>query len=88
MYLLYADDGAFMFETEVEMVRGAELIAEHFKVFGLKMHYGKDGGKSKTKAMYFPPNLQPQNYMSEEEAQNKQFPVQDGYVTMKKRLST
>jgi hypothetical protein len=30
------------------MVRGADLrIAEHFKVFGLKMlHYGKDGGKS------------------------------------------
>jgi hypothetical protein len=49
------------------MVQGADLIAEHFKVFGLKMHYGKDGGKSKTEAMYFPPSLQPQNYMSEEE---------------------
>jgi hypothetical protein len=86
MYLLYVNDGAFMFETEEEMVRGAKLIAEHFKVFGLKMHYGKDCGKSKTKAMYFPPNLQLQNYMSEEEAQNKRFPVQDRYVTMTKCL--
>jgi hypothetical protein len=86
MYLLYVDDGAFMFETEEEMVRGAELIAEHFKVFGLKMHYGKDGGKSKTEAMYFLPNLQPQNYMSEEEAERKRFPVLDGYVTMTKRF--
>jgi hypothetical protein len=65
-------------------VRGADLNAEHFKGFGLKMHYGKDNGKSKTKAMYFPPNLQPQNYMSEEEAQSQRFPVQDGYVMMTK----
>jgi hypothetical protein len=87
MYLLYVDNSAFMFETEEEMVRGAELMAEHFKVFGLKMHDGKDGGKSKTKVMYFLPNLQLQNYMSEEEAENKPFPVQDGYVRMTKRLS-
>jgi hypothetical protein len=71
-----------MFETEQEMVKGADLIAEHFKV-----HYGKDGGKSKTKAMYFPANLQPQNYMTEEEIHSsKRFPVQDGYVTMTKRF--
>jgi hypothetical protein len=86
IYLLYVDDGVFMFETEQEMVKGADLIAEHFKVFGLKMHYGKDGGKSKTEAMYFPGNLQPQNYMTEEEIQSKRFPVQDGYVTMTKRF--
>jgi hypothetical protein len=69
------------------MVRGANLIAEYLKVFGLKMHYGKAGGKSKTEVTYFPPNLQPQNYMSEEEVcQSKQFPSQVGYVTMTKQF--
>jgi hypothetical protein len=86
IYLLYVDDDVFMFETEEEMVRGADLIAEHFKVFGLKMHYGKDGGKSKTEAMYFPPNLRPQNYKSEAEVQAKRLPVQDGYVMMTKHF--
>jgi hypothetical protein len=47
------------------------------------MHYGKDDSKSKTKGMYFPANLQPHTYMTEEEIQSKQFPVQDGwYIPM------
>jgi hypothetical protein len=82
MYLLYVDDGTFMFETEEEMVRGADLIAEQFRVFGLKMHSGKDGGKSKTKAIYFPPsNLQPKTT-----CQKKKFRSSDSRYKMDKSL--
>jgi hypothetical protein len=35
---VYMEDSVFMFEKEHEMVRGADLIAEHFKMLRLKMH--------------------------------------------------
>jgi hypothetical protein len=83
-YLLYVDDGAFLFETLQDLTRGANLIHEHFKSFGLKMHIGRDGGKSKTEAMYFPPSLQEGEYQAVDLSQR--IPVQDGYITMTKQF--
>ena len=59
---LYADDGAFIYASRDEMVRGTSLLHMHFKRFGMLMHTGtrdtatRKGSKSKTEAMYFPSN--------------------------------
>ena len=45
------------------MIRGAELIHDHFVELGLKMHIGRNRGKSKTEAMYCPQTLQPDKYL-------------------------
>jgi hypothetical protein len=52
---LYVDDGSFMFETKEDMKKGATVLYHHMKRFGLLMHIGKDGGKSKTEALYIAP---------------------------------
>jgi hypothetical protein len=40
---------------KADLVKGAKMIYELFKLFGLKMHIGRDGaGKSKTEERYFP----------------------------------
>ena len=57
---LYADDGAFIYASRDEMIRGTSLLHTHFKRFGMLMHTGTietatcKGSKSKTEAMYFP----------------------------------
>jgi hypothetical protein len=50
-YQLYVDDGGFLFTNKADMIRGVELIHDHFAEFGLKMYTGRDRGKSKTEAM-------------------------------------
>lgn len=55
---LYADDGAFLFESRSDLHQGMELIFRSFKRFGLICHVGRGGAKSKTEAMYFPPPQQ------------------------------
>ena len=35
---LYVDDGAFPFGTREDLKNGMELIYQHFRQFGLKMH--------------------------------------------------
>jgi exonuclease III len=55
--LLYVDDGAFFFTTKEALQGGSEIIKEHFETFGLKMHFGQNGGESKTEAMFFPASL-------------------------------
>jgi hypothetical protein len=55
--LLCVDNGAFFFTTKDALQSGTEIIKEHFETFGLKMHFGQNGSKSKTKAMFFPANL-------------------------------
>ena len=52
---LYADDGAFLLRTRAELIHATRLLFSHLKRFGLTMHVGRDGKKSKTEAMYFPP---------------------------------
>ena len=52
---LYADDEAKLFATRAELLAGMQLTYTVFKKFGLTCHVGHKNGKSKTKAMYFPP---------------------------------
>jgi exonuclease III len=53
-YSLFADDAAFNFESREDMVIGMEYLYKHLKSFGVDMHVGRGGEKSKTVAMYFP----------------------------------
>jgi hypothetical protein len=55
--LLCVHNLAFFFTTKDALQGGTEIIKEHFETFGLKMHFGQNGSKSKTKAMFFPANL-------------------------------
>ena len=57
-YLLFIDDGAFIFNNKEQLIKGSELIYDHFKKFGLKMHIGENNIISKSEVMYFPPDLQ------------------------------
>ena len=52
---LYADDGASLHESREALERECRLAFEVFRRFGLTCHVGRDGSKSKTEAMYFPP---------------------------------
>ena len=79
-YLLYVDDGAFLFTTKDDMKKGADLIHDLFASLGLKMHIGQNGGSSKTEAMYFPPSLQPDQYKVLD--MQEKLEVKDGYVTV------
>ena len=52
---LYADDAAFLFASRKSLCECAVIIDRHFTGFGLQVHKGKPGKKSKTECMYFPP---------------------------------
>ena len=54
LQLLYIDDGAFVFNNRADLERGAEVVNEHFKKFGMEMHVGRDEKKAKTEFMYVP----------------------------------
>ena len=77
--LLYVDDGAFIFTNKTDMIKAAEIIYKHFARFGLIMHIGRDGKKSKTEAMYFPPKLLTAKETPEVTTKDT-FKVMDGYV--------
>eukprot|EP00978_Attheya_sp_CCMP212_P015928 scaffold41313_cov53-Attheya_sp.AAC.1 len=49
--LLYVDDGAFIFTNRPDMEKAASIIFEPFAKFGLIMHIGTGGKKSKTEAV-------------------------------------
>ena len=49
-----ADDGYFQFESRQNLLRGAIVIFNVLKAFGLTCHVGRNGKKSKTEAMYIP----------------------------------
>ena len=51
---MYIDDGAFIFNNRADLERGAQIINEHFKKFGMEMHVGRDEKKAKTEFMYVP----------------------------------
>jgi nitrous oxidase accessory protein NosD len=54
-HILYVDDSMFVFDKKSDMIKGAEILRKHMARFGLLLHFGKDGKKSKTEAVYFPP---------------------------------
>lgn len=57
----YADDSAFIFLSEEDLIKGTEFVNNTFQSFGLQVHLGDKATntKSKTEAMYFPsdPNI-------------------------------
>jgi hypothetical protein len=57
IFLLYVDDGTFVFDSRDELERGAQAIYDTFKSLGLTMHIGTQGNKSKSEAMYISPSL-------------------------------
>ena len=52
--VLYVDYGAFTFEDRKQLTLGAQLIFDHFKIFGLEMHIERGGKLSKTECVFFP----------------------------------
>ena len=52
---LFLDDGAFVFENRDDLIKGVSTIKRVFKYFGLEMHIGRNGEKSKTECVFFPP---------------------------------
>ena len=74
------DNGGFLFTNKADMIRGVELIHDHFAEFGLKMHIVRDGGKSKTEAMYCSQSPQEAEKYLELDLEGK-VPVRDGYKT-------
>jgi len=52
---LYVDDGAFIFSSRDNLIRGISLIHHHFARLGLKMHIGCGTTPSKTECVFFPP---------------------------------
>ena len=52
---LYVDDGAFIFSSRDNLIRGIDLIYHHFARFGLEMHIGRGTTPSKTECVFFPP---------------------------------
>ena len=73
---LFADDCGLVFETREDLIKGANYLFHHLAKFGLQMHIGRNGGASKTEAMYFP--SKDQKY---EDGDTSNFNVDDGYVS-------
>jgi len=57
--MLFADDGAALFENKEDLIEGTKVIYPHLKLFGLHMHVGQGATLSKTEAMFFPGPGQP-----------------------------
>ena len=51
--VLYVDDGAFPFKYREQITLGAQLIFDHFKLFGLEMHISRGGGRPRQNACPF-----------------------------------
>ena len=55
LQILYIDEGAFIFNSRKDLIKGVNLINETFKKFGLEMHIGRNGKASKTEFIFLPP---------------------------------
>ena len=55
LQILYIDDGAFIFDSRGELIKGVTLINNLLKFFGLEIHVGRDRKKSKTECIFYPP---------------------------------
>jgi len=83
-YLLYVDDGAFLFQNLDSLIRGANLLYHHFRTFGLRMHIATSPTKtSKTEVVYFPPSLRTEDYSVD---LDMHVPVADGHITFTRRF--
>ena len=85
-YLLYVDDGAFIFTNRRDMIKATRIIHETMARFGLIMHIGRDGKPSKTEAVYHPPSLQECQGQPDETPEEAQYTVADGYVTFTRKF--
>jgi len=56
---LFADDAAFSFDSYEDLVIGLKYLYHHLKSFGVDMHVGRNGQKSKTVAVFFPVGDEP-----------------------------
>ena len=52
--VLYVNNGTFPFEYWEQLTLGAQLIFDHFKIFGLEMNIGRGEKSSKTECVLFP----------------------------------
>jgi len=52
--ILYADDLALLFESRDDLREGLIYLRKHIARFGLQIHVGREGIKSKTVAMFCP----------------------------------
>ena len=78
----YADDACFAFNSRSDLCEGAIVIDRHFTAFGLQVHRGRPGKKSKTECMFFPPTTGIQY----EQADTSNVPVDGGFYTFCKRF--
>ena len=85
-YLLYIDDGAFLFESREDLQKGTEMLHEHFDLFGLKLHIGEDNLISKSEAMYISPNLTEDETNSLNVDYESDIPVKNGKIRMTKKF--
>ena len=51
---LYADDAATPFESREALLKATNAMYDHLRLFGLLMHVGANGKRSKTEAMFCP----------------------------------
>ena len=51
---LYADDAAIPLASRAALLAATNATYDHLRKFGLLMHVGSDGKRSKTEAMYCP----------------------------------
>ena len=42
MQILYLDDGAFIFESRKDLIKGVNLINSLFQKIGMEMHIGRE----------------------------------------------
>ena len=54
LQILYLDDGAFVFESRNDLIKGVNVINSLFKRIGMEMHVGKNGKDLKTECIWFP----------------------------------
>ena len=78
---LYADDAAFLCTSRASLEKSAVIIDRHFSKFGLQVHRGRDGKKSKTECMFFP--APGKRY---EDADTSNVPVDNGYYTFTRKF--
>ena len=68
---LYADDAAATFDSREALAEGTETLHQHFVLFGMLMHVGRDGAKSKTEAMFCPAGRRDKSAKIEDDASTR-----------------
>ena len=53
--VLYVEDGKLPFKDWEQLTLGAQIIFNHFKIFGLDMHIGQGGKSHKTECVFYTP---------------------------------